>query len=257
MSYYRYITGLYKSYWPELNRTLRSSSVPRTVLESDPARYVRGTSMPPILTDYMPNTRVTDSYYSSRRAGSCTPFHDAYRAMSSTTESAYRAMSVPPVSYTSSRSLGSDSSHYSDFDCKVLSYSAALNRNETARSFVSQSRNYTSDYSHESRHRTRDYPSDSFSARYDYYAGNKHGSDGIYPCANEVLGTWKHFNRSADTLNARRRRRRRRRRGRRNGRMTRRRRRRRRRRRNGRMRRSSKSSQSTIHTGWTLPNITL
>ena len=31
MSYYRYITGVYKSYWPELNRTLRSSSVPRTV----------------------------------------------------------------------------------------------------------------------------------------------------------------------------------------------------------------------------------
>jgi len=69
MSYYRYITGVYKSYWPELNRTLRSSSVPRTVLFSsikcnwfqsqnlliiwtqvpdlDSSRYVRGTSMPP------------------------------------------------------------------------------------------------------------------------------------------------------------------------------------------------------------------
>ena len=68
MSYYRYITGVYKSYWPELNRTLRSSSVPRTVLSSsikwywfqsqlliiwtqvpdlDSSRYVRGTSMPP------------------------------------------------------------------------------------------------------------------------------------------------------------------------------------------------------------------
>ena len=34
MSYYRYITGVYKSYWPELNRTLRSSSVPRTVAAS-------------------------------------------------------------------------------------------------------------------------------------------------------------------------------------------------------------------------------
>ena len=31
MSYYRYITGVYKSYWPELNRTLRSSSSPRHV----------------------------------------------------------------------------------------------------------------------------------------------------------------------------------------------------------------------------------
>merc|ERR1719391_1025858 len=31
MSYYRYITGVYKSYWPGLNRTLRSTSVPRTI----------------------------------------------------------------------------------------------------------------------------------------------------------------------------------------------------------------------------------
>ena len=31
MSYYRYITSVYKSNWPEMNRTLRSSSVPRRV----------------------------------------------------------------------------------------------------------------------------------------------------------------------------------------------------------------------------------
>ena len=35
MSYYRYITGVYKSYKPELNRTLRSSSVPRHVPDID------------------------------------------------------------------------------------------------------------------------------------------------------------------------------------------------------------------------------
>ena len=38
MSYYRYITGVYKSYWPELNRTLRSSSVPRHVPEAVPSK---------------------------------------------------------------------------------------------------------------------------------------------------------------------------------------------------------------------------
>ena len=31
MSYYRYIPSVYKSFWPGLNRTLRSSSVPRHV----------------------------------------------------------------------------------------------------------------------------------------------------------------------------------------------------------------------------------
>merc|ERR1711990_636359 len=56
MSYYRYITGVYKSYWPELNRTLRSSSVPRTVPDLDSSRYVRGTSMPP-------NAYYSDSHY--------------------------------------------------------------------------------------------------------------------------------------------------------------------------------------------------
>ena len=39
MSYYRYITGVYKSYLPELNRTLRSSSVPRTVLPLDTSEF--------------------------------------------------------------------------------------------------------------------------------------------------------------------------------------------------------------------------
>ena len=36
MSYYRYITGIYKSYWPELNRSLRSSSSPRHIPEPVP-----------------------------------------------------------------------------------------------------------------------------------------------------------------------------------------------------------------------------
>ena len=42
MSYYRYITGIYKSYWPELNRTLRSSSSPRHIPEPVPCQYCRG-----------------------------------------------------------------------------------------------------------------------------------------------------------------------------------------------------------------------
>jgi len=47
MSYYKYITGLYKSDWPELNRTLRSSSVPRRVPDLDTGRFTRGTSISP------------------------------------------------------------------------------------------------------------------------------------------------------------------------------------------------------------------
>merc|ERR1712198_803746 len=153
MSYYRYITGVYKSYWPELNRTLRSSSVPRTVPDLDSSRYVRGTSMPP--NAYYSDSHspyVASCFYSSRR-NVASPFAD-------------RALSVPPSTYTSgfSSSGSTSSSHYSI---------------------------------------SRNYPEDSFSSRYDYYDGNKHGTDGLYPCNKDVLGTWKHYNISAETLNAR------------------------------------------------------
>jgi len=193
MSYYRYITGVYKSYWPELNRTLRSSSVPRTVPDLDSSRYVRGTSMPP--NAYYSDSHspyVASCFYSSRR-NVASPFAD-------------RALSVPPSTYTSgfSSSGSTSSSHYSDFDCKVISYAAELSRQETTRRAVSRSRDYTTDYK-VARHYniSRNYPEDSFSSRYDYYDGNKHGTDGLYPCNKDVLGTWKHYNISAETLNAR------------------------------------------------------
>ena len=49
MSYYRYITGVYKSYQPALNRPLRSSSVPRHVPElRSSSRTVRASSVPPL-----------------------------------------------------------------------------------------------------------------------------------------------------------------------------------------------------------------
>lgn len=216
MSYYRYITGIYKSYWPELNRTLRSSSVPRTVPDRDPGRYLRGTSLPPDALSYgyshTPSHYVTSCYMSARRAAS--PF--AERSLS-VPPAAYssRSLSVPPAVFSSYSSRASSvapivfssrsySSHYTDFDCKVLSYSAELDRQETVRQSVSRSRNYATDHQL-ARHYSpeRCYPADSFSSRYDYYAGNKHGSDGLYPCSREVLGTWKHYARSADTLRQR------------------------------------------------------
>ena len=47
------------------------------------------------------------------------------------------------------------------------------------------------------------YPADSFSIRYNYYDGNKHGSDYLYPITNDVLGRWKHYNLSSQTLTER------------------------------------------------------
>lgn len=52
MSYYRYITSVYKSYLPELNRTLRSSSVPRTVTSMDYCELLPGGGVSSDLIDF-------------------------------------------------------------------------------------------------------------------------------------------------------------------------------------------------------------
>merc|ERR1712106_901857 len=115
MSYYRYITGVYKSYWPELNRTLRSSSVPIHVPEPVPCRSSRASSVPA-------SEFYSDIYFS--RGTSATPFCD-------------RALSVPRQLSSSydPRSLVSQppATHYSDFDYKVIDYMSRLDKEDTVR----------------------------------------------------------------------------------------------------------------------------
>ena len=50
---------------------------------------------------------------------------------------------------------------------------------------------------------TRSYPSNTFSSNYNFYDSNKHSGDYLYPVSADVLGNWKHYNLSADTLNYR------------------------------------------------------
>jgi len=178
MSYYRYITGLYKSYWPELNRTLRSSSVPRCVPDIDTSRYRRGTSLPP--SSYHPT--ITNA----------TPFNDRY----------IRARSVPPSLHASVRSRGD--SHYTDFDYKVMDYQGRLANEYNVRNFVSQSRSETAYRNiEEARRSVRSHSPDSFSYKYNYYDANKHSNDYLYESSRDVLGNWKHYNLSKETLNYR------------------------------------------------------
>ena len=60
-----------------------------------------------------------------------------------------------------------------------------LKREDTVKNYVSQ---------------TRASRADRFSQQYNYYDGDKHNRDYLYPCTKEVLGTWKHFNLSKQTL---------------------------------------------------------
>jgi len=175
MSYYRYITGITKSFRPP-TRALRSSSVPRHVPQLDTARYARSTSVPP--------SASFSASFSTRY--SATPFRD-------------RALSVPPAYSTSRSTSGYDQGyHYSDFDCKVIDYMGKLERQDMVKTLVSQSK-----YQRSSEKNDISARSGVFSGQYNYYDGGKHERDYLYPTTRDVLGTWKHYNLSGQTLTER------------------------------------------------------
>lgn len=192
MSYYRYITGVYKSYWPGLNRTLRSSSAPRTLPGPDidcgtygltisglegGIRLARSTSVP---RDF-----YSSSVFLSRHGA--TPFRDA----------ATRAYSTPPRATSAVREQSSTrrvETHYTDFDCKVLDYMGQLERKEVAREAVSLARASSKEASGRG---------EKFTSGYNYYDGNKFGEDYLYQSSRDVLGNWRVTGKSRDTLRQR------------------------------------------------------
>jgi len=194
MSYYRYITGLYKSYLPQLNRTLRSSSVPRSVPDLDTNRFARSSSVPP--TAFAANSFLR----------SATPFADRARSVPPMVPFTYRSSSPAPAydyssSYnyntstrraTSSSAAAADYTHYTDFDHKVIDYTSQLARQDELRSYVKQSScRSTEDYY---------YNTDGFRSKYSFYDAGKFYPDYLYQSTNDVMGVWKHYNRSASTM---------------------------------------------------------
>jgi len=188
MSYYRYITGVYKSYWPQLNRTLRSSSVPRRVPELDTGRYTRASSVPP--SSFFSNSFITNAMPFRDRAASVPP-------QVSWTSSSSRSSRSTSSSYSTSYSSAADYSHHTDFDLKVIDYMGRLDRDDALRSYVKQSRSRGTDYCRDGDYRT------GFSRNYNYYDGNKHQSDYLYQSTSDVLGSWKHYNLSNQTIKER------------------------------------------------------
>jgi len=191
MSYYRYITGVYKSYWPQLNRTLRSSSVPRQVPDLDTSRYARASSVPP--------TAFYSNSFLSTSSTSATPFRDRAASVpprSSSSSSGYSYNSSYSTSSASRSSSAATYSHHTDFDYKVIDYMGRLERDDAVRSYVKQSRPST-DYYREGDHRT------GFAKNYNFYDAGKHNTDYLYNSSHDVMGSWKHYNLSAQTINER------------------------------------------------------
>lgn len=185
MSYYRYITGVYKSYWPELNRTLRSSSSPRHIPQPVPSRAERALSMPPARDFY------SNSYFAGRVTAR--PFNERALSVPRQVSYSYDTRSiVSPTRETSDES----GSHYTDFDYKVINYMGQLAREDTVKSSIARSR-------YERSLRETSYNGESFASKYNYYDGSKHLNDYLYESTRDVLGNFKHFNLSAKTLNIR------------------------------------------------------
>jgi len=157
LSYYRHITGIYKSYKPELTRTLRSSSVER--------------QKTPDLASHSPSVFSYSTNSPPSRPG--TPFHE-------------RVRSVPrdlPVPYKSCRG-----EQYSRPDSKVAEYKTCLGQLDSARRLVRQNRDQSA---------TGYAATERFSQGYNYYDSHKFSGDYLYPFTQDVLGSWKHYNRRA------------------------------------------------------------
>jgi len=162
MSYYRYITGVYKSYWPQLNRTLRSSSCPRSTPERDIGRLTRATTV-------APSSFFSNTFFSHE----ATPFRD-------------RAMSVQPSN------LYRSTAGYSNFDYKVIDYMGKLERDDDIRNSVSDSRRYYTSKKSSSSTATSYYPDGDYRIKTTDYTNT-----------SDLLGSWKHYNLSSQTINDR------------------------------------------------------
>jgi len=201
MSYYHYMQSVYTSTLPELNRTLRSSSVARsssvtrTTTESSemPSRFTRAATVGP--TDFKYN------YVSAM------PFTYQYDcAVQRMLDRNLRATSVAPSNvdsttysdaYTRARGGG-----YSAFDYKVIDYANRLDKEESTRSYINE-RKYEATINRASTLASRsEYESSPFRSRYNYYDPIKHEHDYMYN-TYDVGGSWKHYRLSNSTLEAR------------------------------------------------------
>jgi len=187
MSYYhRFMTGMYRSYWPHLNRSLRSCSAPRHVPEPVPSRITRAASTPFYSSIYTEPPRYE-------------------RAVSVPRQLAYsydtRCIVTPPPA-----------TQYSNFDYKVMDYMGRLDREDTIRSNINTTRvtkstsssYYGSANSHSYSSTANQYQSGNYSR--DNYSSDNYLRDnysgGNYSSA-DILGSWKHYNLSGATLNSR------------------------------------------------------
>jgi len=199
MSYYQYMVSVYRSCLPQLNRSLRSSSVIRsspyrevqTSAASDmlPSRFARAATVGPCSYEYV----------------SAMPFsYAAQLAADRLTETRNRLSSVeryvPPSTYRSAytSTYGTSSSSY---DYKVMDYANRLDREEATREYMDATRR-ASRYDNYVNSLRREREASPFRERYDYYSPKKYDRD-YHIDTSDVGYSWKHYRLSNQTLTAR------------------------------------------------------
>jgi len=212
MSYYQYMVSVYRSCLPQLNRTLRSSSVTRTSPEREPAptprtpaRFERAATVGPCSSSYdyvsaMPFTyqynlaseRYNDTRNRLAAARSITPVRTYQRAFSTTSNT-------------------SSSTGYSSYDYKVMDYASRLDREEETREYINsrqsrldqhQARSTSYDLYSGMRNRYQRDSASPFKERYNRYDSMKHERDYMYD-TYDVGANFKHYRLSNQTLNLR------------------------------------------------------
>lgn len=187
MSYYQYMQSVYRSFLPQLNRSLRSSSVER--LESTRANQYYTNSLQDTTSRYMRAATVgpTDYVYTSAMPFTLEAEKAVERLMNR------RAASVEPVirkPFTYTEAYQSGGTGYSAFDYKVMDYASRLDREETTRRYINQ------------RKTQLNYEPTSFRSRYDYYGAMKHETDFMYD-RSSVMSDWHCYRKSRNTLDYR------------------------------------------------------
>jgi len=190
MSYYQYMQSVYRSFLPQLNRSLRSSSVER---QSPPRATYYTSNMPDTTSRFMRAATVgpCDYQFTSAMPFTMEAEKAAERLMARRRAASVEVEPVLPRPFTYTQAYQSGGS-YSAFDYKVMDYASRLDREETTRRYINERKSYVAP----------SYEPSSYRSRYDYYSAKKHDTDFLYD-RSSVMSDFHFARKSKSTLEAR------------------------------------------------------
>jgi len=191
---------VYRSCLPQLNRSLRSSSVSR----SSPVREVHTEATSNMLPSRFARAATVGPCDSRYEYVSAMPFtysaqlaHERYVDTRNRLSSVERSTYTPPPVRTYRNAYTATSS--TSYDYKVMDYANRLDQEEATREYIDSSRRSRYDSYMSSRAQREASP---FRQNYDYYSPQKYDRN-YHVDTSDVGYSWKHYRLSNQTLSAR------------------------------------------------------